>query len=287
MHRAIGVFDSGIGGLTVLAALRRKLPKERFIYFGDTARVPYGTKSPITVRRYSLQNTQFLMRFDLKMIVVACNTATAAGLDVVSQAASLPVVGVIEPGARRAVADCPADGAIGIVGTESTIASRSYYRAIRNLGCRNEIWERACPLLVPLVEEGRSVADPIVRAAVGEYLEPVKGRISSLVLGCTHYPLLKEALADFMGPQVSLVDSAEEVASDVLQMLERQQLMAPDGSAGGLRCYVSDNPDRFRAIGERFMQGETLRDVTLVEPDDFFLNEHPAICRTEQLNTTS
>ena len=291
MERSIGVFDSGIGGLTVLAALRRQLPREHFVYFGDTARLPYGTKSSLTVRRYSAQNTRFLMRFNPKMLVVACNTATAAGLDVVAGAAGVPVVGVVEPGARRAVAGSGDGGAIGIIGTESTISSRSYYRAIRSLGCRSEIWERACPLFVPMVEEGRRCDDGIVRAVVEEYLSPMRGRISSLVLGCTHYPLLKAALTEFMGPDVRMVDSAEEVAHDVASMLAERGLAAPavtaattaaNGAAmGGVRCYVSDNPERFRSIGERFMNGDTLRDVTMVEPDDFFVSEqeHPAVCR--------
>ncbi|MBN2583245.1 MAG: glutamate racemase, partial [Planctomycetes bacterium] len=210
----IGVFDSGTGGLTVLAALRRQLPDEHFVYFGDTARVPYGIKSTLTVRRYSHQNAIFLRRFSPKLICVACNTSTAAGLDVVTDAVGVPVVGVVEPGARRAAEACPS-GAIGIIGTESTIASRCYYRAIRAILPQAELWEKACPLLVPMVEEGRDCDDPLVAAAVREYLAPLQGRVCSLVLGCTHYPLLKDALARTMGPEVHLVDSAEEVAREV------------------------------------------------------------------------
>lgn len=279
MEQPIAVFDSGIGGLTVLAALQRLLPHETFVYFGDTARVPYGTKSPLTVRRYSTQNTRFLMRFGPKMLVVACNTATAAGLDVVAAAAGVPVIGVIEPGARRAArAGRENGGAIGIIGTESTISSRSYYRAIRSQGCNNEIWERACPLLVPMVEEGRTACDPIVRAAAEEYLAPVRGRVSALVLGCTHYPVLKELLADIMGPDVAMIDSAEEVAHDVQAMLLQLRIAAPETAAGAIRCYVSDNPERFRRTGERFMGGRTLRDVTMVEPEEFFPAEDMLRC---------
>ncbi|HOI54469.1 MAG TPA: glutamate racemase [Phycisphaerae bacterium] len=265
--RPIGVFDSGIGGLTVLAALRRRLPNEHFVYFGDTARVPYGIKSTLTVRRYSHQNAVFLRRFNPKLVCVACNTATAAGLDVVTDVVGVPVVGVVEPGSRRAVQDCP-DGAIGIIATESTIASRCYYRAIRALRPQAELWEKACPLLVPMVEEGRDCDDPLVLAAVAEYLAPLRQRVGSLVLGCTHYPLLKDALARVMGPGVRLVDSAEEVAGEVARVLENQGALASDGP-GTVTCYVSDNPDRFRAIGQRFM-GTPLRDVTLVEPEEFF-----------------
>jgi glutamate racemase len=264
----IGVFDSGIGGLTVLAALRRRLPDEDFVYFGDTARVPYGIKSTMTVRRYSHQNAVFLRRFAPKLVCVACNTSTAAGLDVVTDVVGVPVVGVVDPGARRAAQACR-DGAIGIIATESTIASRCYYRAIRALRPQAELWERACPLLVPMVEEGRNCDDPLVRSAVAEYLAPLRGRVGSLVLGCTHYPLLKAALADVMGPDVHLVDSAEEVAQEVARALENQGTLATDGP-GTVTCYVSDNPERFRTVGERFM-GTPLRDVTLVEPEEFFL----------------
>ncbi len=267
MDQAIGVFDSGIGGLTVLAALRDRLPRESFVYFGDTARVPYGTKSAVTVRRYSREDTAFLRRFRPKLIVVACNTATAAGLDAVAEEAGVPVVGVVEPGARRAVAS-RRGAPVGIIGTESTIASRSYYRAIRALDPRAELWEKACPLLVPLVEEGRTPDDRLVRAAVNEYLAPLRGRVGSLVLGCTHYPLLKPALAECMGPEVALVDSAEEVAREVAHVLETEGSAAPEGS-GDMACYVSDNPDRFRTVGERFLGGP-LHNVTLVEPEEFF-----------------
>ena len=273
MAQPIGVFDSGIGGLTVLAALVRRLPGEQFVYFGDTARVPYGIKSALTVRRYSRQDAAFLRRFHPRLIVVACNTATAAGLDVVAEEAGVPVVGVIEPGARRAVA-VSNGGPIGIIATESTIASRSYYRAIRAIDPRRELWERACPLLVPMVEEGRLADDPIVRAAVAEYLAPIRGRVQALVLGCTHYPLLKPAIAAVMGPEVALVDSAEAVADQVVTMIAADSA-SKEQTPGGIQCYVSDNPERFRAVGQRFM-GSPLRDVTLVEPEDFFAAEESA-----------
>jgi len=277
MSQVVGVFDSGIGGLTVLAALRRQLPRESFVYFGDTARVPYGTKSVVTVRRYSRQNTAFLRRFNPKLIVVACNTATAAGLDVVSEEAGVPVVGVIEPGARRAAA-CSRGRPTGIIGTEATIASRSYFRAIRAIDGRAEMWEKACPLFVPMVEEGRTADDPLVRAAIAEYLEPMRGRVASLVLGCTHYPLLKPALSEYLGPDVTLVDSAEEVAREVAARLDSDGLAEPSDAAGTMHCYVSDNPDRFRVIGERFLMAP-LRSVMLVEPEDFFVAEPPALPR--------
>jgi len=189
------------------------------------------------------------------------------------QEAAAPVVGVIEPGARRAVA-ASGQKPIGIIATESTIASRSYYRAIRALEPRAELWERACPLLVPMVEEGRTGDDPLVRAAVAEYLAPIRGRVGSLVLGCTHYPLLKAALAAYMGAEAVLVDSAEEVAGEVAAVLERVGPAGQDGG-GAVQCYVTDNPERFRAVGERFL-GAPLRDVKLVEPEDFFVQEQPA-----------
>jgi len=208
--------------------------------------------------------------------VVACNTATAAGLEVVTDEAGVPVVGVIEPGARRAV-ESSRNKPIGIIGTEATIGSRSYYRAIRALDSRAEMWEKACPLLVPMVEEGRGADDVLLRAAIAEYLEPMRGRVGSLVLGCTHYPLLKPALAEYLGPDVTQVDSAEEVAREVAALLKSAGLAEQEGR-GTMHCYVSDNPERFRVIGERFL-GAPLRSVMLVEPEDFFAAEPPAARR--------
>jgi len=268
MVQPIGIFDSGLGGLTVVRAIRRRLPAESLVYFGDTARVPYGIKSGRTVARFAVEDCEFLCRFDPKFIVVACNTASAAAMPVLGDRFRQPLVGVIEPGARVAAAS--SDGRpIGVIATESTIASGAYRRAILSHLPSARLVEKACPLLVPLVEEGRDPHDRLVRAVLEEYLAPlVEAKVGSVVLGCTHYPLLAEAMAEVLGPDVVLVDSAEAVAEEVARLLAGRNLLAEAGPAG-MRFFVSDNPERFQAIGRRFL-GEAVAEVSLVSPDEFF-----------------
>jgi len=268
MGQPIGIFDSGLGGLTVVRAIRSRLPAESIIYFGDTARVPYGTKSGETVARFASEDCEFLCRYDPKFIVVACNTASAAALPILSRRFRQPILGVIESGARVAVSVY--DGRpIGVIGTERTVASGAYGRAILRRLPTAKVVEKACPLLVPLVEEGRPPRDPIVRAVLAEYLAPmIEAGVGSVVLGCTHYPLMKDAIAELLGPAVALVDSAEAVAEEVGYLLTTYNLLAPSGR-GDLRLFVSDNPERFRAVGERFL-GEEIRSVTHVPPEDFY-----------------
>ncbi len=252
MQRPIGIFDSGLGGLTVVRAIRRRLPAERIVYFGDTARVPYGIKSPATVTRFAMEDCAVLAPHDPKFIVVACNTASATALPALRARLDVPVCGVIEPGAEQAVAVCPA-GPIGVIATEATVASGAYRRAIRRLRPTAEVLERACPLLVPLVEEGRGPDDPIVRAVLAEYLAPlVEAHVAAVVLGCTHYPLLASGIAAVLGPDVVLVDSAEAAAACVARWLSATGLLAT-GGAGGMQFLVSDHPDRFREVGGRFL----------------------------------
>ena len=273
MGLPIGIFDSGLGGLTVVRAIRRRLPNESIVYFGDSARVPYGSKSSETIIRFASEDCQFLCRHDPKLIVVACNTASAAALPVLARRFRQPVLGVIEPGARAAAAVC-GDRPIGIVGTEATIASGAYRRAIERHRPGARVVEKACPLLVPLVEEGRPPDDPIVRAALEEYLAPIRdGGAGSVVLGCTHYPLLAEAFAAALGPDVALVDSAEAVAEEIEYILRQYRLLEP-GGAGRMDFYVSDNPVRFREVGRRFL-GEEIASVSLVPPEEFFENPRP------------
>ncbi|MGB2997445.1 MAG: glutamate racemase [Phycisphaerae bacterium] len=268
MRRPIGIFDSGLGGLTVVRAIRRRLPAESVVYFGDTARVPYGIKSRQTVTQFAVEDCEFLCRHDPKFIVVACNTASAAALPALRSRFSRPMYGVIEPGARAAAAGWNGRP-IGIIGTEATVASGAYRKAIERLLPTAQLVEKACPLLVPLVEEGRSAGDPIVRAVLAEYLEPLReAGVGSVVLGCTHYPLLKQGIAEVFGPGVALIDSAEVVAEEVAAELARADLLAPDG-AGGVRCFVSDHPQRFREVGARFL-GEPIDSVTLVSAEVFF-----------------
>lgn len=254
----IGVFDSGIGGLTVVRELLRQLPNERIVYFGDTARVPYGPKSPDTVRRYSREISAYLRSQDVKAIVIACNTATAHALPVLAAELPLPVIGVVEPGARAAVAT--SRGAeLGVIGTAGTIASGAYERAIRRLAPHAHIVTRACPLFVPLVEEGWLTAEA-TRLIATEYLAPLQAsRIDTLVLGCTHYPLLKPLLGEILGPDVALIDSAHETAAEIGRVLEDRGLLAtaPVGgggvAVGSHRFIASDAPDHFLRLGQRFL----------------------------------
>jgi len=261
VNAPLGVFDSGIGGLTVARALFERLPKESVIYFGDTARVPYGPKSPETVRRYSAEILAYLVKRGVKAVVVACNTSTAHALDHLKANASVPVVGVIEPGARAAVA-ATKTGTIGVIGTAGTIASGAYERAIKKLRAGARVHVQACPLFVPLVEEGW-FDHPATELIAREYLEPLKqARVDVLVLGCTHYPLLKPLLGRVMGAGVTLVDSAEETAKAVTLELEEKGLLAAGGSHEHL-FVVSDDEPHFRKVGARFL-GEKIKKVEVV-----------------------
>jgi glutamate racemase len=257
----LGVFDSGIGGLTVARALFERLPRESVIYYGDTARVPYGPKSPDTVRRYSAEILAYLLHRGVKAIVVACNTSTAHALDYLRGHSPVPVVGVIEPGARAAVA-ATKSGAIGVIGTAGTIASGAYERAITALRPKARVYAQPCPLFVPLVEEGW-FDHPAAELIAREYLGPMRhAGVDVLVLGCTHYPLLKPLLSRVMGPGVTLVDSAEETAKAVAAELDARGLLAAGGSHDH-RFVVSDDEPHFRKVGARFL-GEKLKQVEVV-----------------------
>ncbi len=257
----IGVFDSGLGGLTVAHAIMRQLPSESLVYFGDTARVPYGPKSPDTVRRYSQEIASFLIEQGVKAIVVACNTATAHALPTLRQTLDVPVIGVVEPGARAAVR-ASRSGRIGVIATAGTIKSNAYVRAIESESPGAHITARACPLFVPLVEEGW-IDHEATRAIAREYLAPfMHDEVDTLVLGCTHYPLLKLLIADIVGPAVRLIDSAEETAADTRRMLTDQSLHAAGTDAGRYRFIASDDQAQFLALGQRFF-GDTIERVEL------------------------
>ena len=250
----IGIFDSGIGGLTVVREVLQQLPHERVIYFGDTARVPYGPKSPDTVRRYSREIVEYLTSQDVKAIVVACNTATAHALPQLQRESSIPVIGVVEPGARAAV-KATRGGHIGVIGTVGTIKSGAYERAIRALDPNVMITARACPLFVPLVEEGWTDHDA-TRLIAREYLQPLlAAKIDTLVLGCTHYPLLKPLLHDVLGPEVCLIDSAEETAAEIARTLDAEHLSSGDRADPSYRFIASDDPLQFLQLGQRFLGG--------------------------------
>jgi len=260
--QAIGVFDSGIGGLTVVQALLEVLPHEHLIYLGDTGRTPYGTKSADTVRRYSLENAAFLVDKGIKLLVVACNTVSAVALDAVRAAVDVPVLGVIEPGAEAAVRSTH-NHKVGVIGTEATIGSGAYTRALKALAPSLEIYTRACPLFVPLAEEGW-IDNDIARATAELYLTSLKrSGIDTLVLGCTHYPLLKPIIAKVMGPKVQLVDSAHTTALAARAILIEQGLVRRDGN-GSTSFFVTDAPERFQKVGARFM-GQGVESAVRIE----------------------
>jgi glutamate racemase len=257
----VGVFDSGIGGLTVAHEVIRQLPHESVIYFGDTARVPYGPKSPDTVRRYSREIAGFLRDQGVKGIVIACNTATAHALSVLRDELPMPVIGVVEPGARAAVA-ATRSGHVGVIGTAGTIKSGAYERAIRAIEPDIVLTARACPLFVPLVEEGWTDHEA-TRVVAREYLEPLlEADIDTLVLGCTHYPLLKPVLREVLGPGVRLIDSAEETAGETARTLAAAELAAPDDADPSYRFIASDDPLQFLQLGQRFL-GEAIEGVEI------------------------
>ncbi|HTQ14646.1 MAG TPA: glutamate racemase [Rhizomicrobium sp.] len=248
---AIGIFDSGMGGLTVMRALMGRLPHESFLYLGDTARLPYGTKSGETVTRYAVQATAALMKRDVKLLVVACNTASAVALPALEAAlAPVPVIGVIEPGAEAALAAAP-EGPIAIIATESTIRGGAYRRAIRARARDVPVAQQACPLFVPLAEEG-IVTGEIAEAVARRYLQPLMAslpRPKCLVLGCTHFPVLKDTIAAIAGTDVTLVDSAETTA----RVVEARLRELPPATAPSRGFLVTDAPDRFARVGEIFL----------------------------------
>ena len=256
----IGIFDSGIGGLTVLREILTIMPAEDVIYLGDTARVPYGIRSPETVEKYAVENTEFLLENRIKLIVVACNTASAVSLDALKKTTRVPVVGVLLPGAEAAVRKT-ANRRVGVIGTEATIRSMAYQKAIVSIDPEVVVTGVACPLFVPLVEEGWTDGE-ITRSVAREYLGRLKDSgIDTLVLGCTHYPLLKGVIKDVVGEGIALIDSAVETAKTVRETLEAAGLSRKRNDSPIRRFYVTDDPARFRKVGERFLG----RRITCIE----------------------
>lgn len=259
----IGVFDSGIGGLTVVKAVKQLLPNESLIYFGDTGRVPYGNKSKSTITEYSIQITNFLEEKGVKAIVIACNTATAHALDEVVRHTKLPVIGVVQPGARAAIKKTKSKR-IGVIGTLGTVNSKAYEKAINELDNSAIVFGQACPLFVPLAEEGW-FDHPATRLVIREYLKPLENEhIDTLVLGCTHYPLLREAIERELFYSISIVDSAEEIAHEVKNVLSKNHLLNKEKKKAVYQYFVSDLNFRFKELGQSFL-GEPFKDVTLVE----------------------
>ncbi len=275
----IGIFDSGVGGLTVYRALHERLPGERYVYLGDTARVPYGTKSLATVERYAVENARFLVSRGVKLLVVACNTASALALPAVRRAVSVPVVGMIGPGARAAVRE--AEGSVvGVIATESTVKSGAYREAIKKQAPETQLVERACPLFVALAEEGWAETD-VARAVAAEYLGDLRGmNLGALVLGCTHYPILRKVIGEAVGGGVKLIDSGEAAAREVEALVDREGLrrtatqelrdLSEAGAHARFLCddldhfYVTDAAERFAHVAERFL-GAAPRRLEAVE----------------------
>ena len=259
---AIGIFDSGVGGLTVFRAVQRRLPAERLIYLGDTARIPYGVRSAATIERYALECAKFVQSRGVKAIVIACNTASALAANYLRSKCSVPVMGVIRAGARRAV-ERTSNGRIGVIATEATVASGAYERAIRELKDGLEITSRACPLFVPLAEEGW-LNHPVTFQVAEEYLAQLREiGVDTLVLGCTHYPILRPVIERTLGDRLSYVDSGEAVAETLAQLLEEQQLSSGNDGQQSEEFYVTDSADRFRRVAELFL-GRQLEAVETV-----------------------
>ncbi len=264
LRRPIGIFDSGIGGLTVFKSVRKEVPNEDIVYFGDTARVPYGTKSKETITKFSINNVQFLEGFDVKMVIVACNTASSLSLQTLQEKFTIPVVGVIEPGARAAL-ECSKNGRIGVIGTKSTVGSNAYETCLKRLDPSVKVYSGACPLFVPFVEEGWLEGDVISQVA-HTYLDTLKSfKVDTLILGCTHYPLLERVIQKTIGSKVRLVNSAEETAKEARRLLAKLKIaQGPIRQSPSLRFYVSDEPEQFRSLGERFL-GTSIQSVAKVD----------------------
>lgn len=250
-NRPIGVFDSGMGGLTTVRRMHEIMPAENIIYFGDTGRVPYGTRSPETILRYTRQDVAFLRSFDIKAIVVACNTVSAVALETVASEIDVPMFGVVWPACRKAV-EGTRTGRIGVIGTAATIRSGIYERMLKRARPELSIFTKECPLFVPLVENGRvRRGDIVIETVAAEYLAGFKAQgVDTLILGCTHYPLLEEVIAAYMGPDVTLIDSGAAAADFARRML------IPAEGVGKTRYFVSDDPESFRSLAGLFLNGE-------------------------------
>lgn len=268
--RPIGVFDSGLGGLTAVRSLRQILPEENLIYFGDTARVPYGGRSKDTILRYARQDVRFLRSFDLKAIVIACGTVSTTSLDTLQAENDLPIVGVVEPTCRRALL-VTNNKKVGIIATLASIRSGAYEAALRRLGPDVEVIGKPCPLFVPLVENGRTErGDVVIETVAREYLEPLRATgIDTLILGCTHYPLLTDIVADIMGPDVTLVSAGEESAFELKRLLKADGLRADEARQGGAEFYVSDRPEDFERIASVFLREDLHHAARRIDIDQY------------------
>lgn len=260
--KAIGILDSGFGGLTVVKEIFRQLPNEKVIYFGDTARCPYGPRDPNEVKKFTLEIIDFLLKFDVKMVIIACNTATAAALDEVKELVSVPVIGVIQPGSLAAIKKTKT-GKIGVIGTEGTIKSGAYERTLKNINPSLSIASLACPSLVPIVESG-NLDEKTIRAAVRDALTPILDKeMDSLILGCTHYPLISDYIQEIMGEDVYLLSSAEETAREASAILHYHNIMSEPNSNPEHYFFTTGDENHFKQIGEKWL--ERKMDVKYIE----------------------
>jgi len=274
--RPIGVFDSGIGGLTVVHEIFKRLPNEKVVYFGDTARVPYGTKSPKVVEKFALQDIFFLLEKDVKLLVAACHTVSAVALEDLVKIYHFPILGVVDPGVKAAL-KVTKNKRIGVIGTKATVNSQTYERKIKQKNPDMYVVTQACSLFVPLAEEGW-LDTQVNRDTAHIYLDPViKEDVDTLILGCTHYPLLKPVIQDIMGEGVTVIDSAEETAKLVADRLGYFKKENPNNLKMEHQFFVSDIPHQFREVGERFL-GQDLGDVRQVDLESLNMNHHPNTC---------
>ncbi len=271
MDNPIGIFDSGIGGLTVVKQLLRFLPNENLVYFGDTARVPYGTKSEKLIQQYALEDAAFLNQFDIKLLVVACNSASATAVDLLKSTLSIPVTGVIDPGVNAALRKSRLNR-IGVIGTTATMMSNAYHDSIFTLNDNIEVFGQPCPLLVPLVEEGW-IDEEITRLTIRKYLDPMLSQnIDTLILGCTHFPVIKDTIQKEIGFDITLIDSGEETAKFVRKMLKDLNITRNKETKGQVEFYVSDIPGKFDEVGTRFL-GQPVINAKRVDFDQFLMKQ--------------
>ena len=268
--RAIGVFDSGLGGLTAVRRLHALMPQENIIYFGDTGRVPYGTRGRDIITKYARQDVAFLRQYDLKSIIIACNTVSAIALDLLSEENDIPIIGTVEPACRRAMT-MTQTGRVGVIGTAATIRSGAYEKYLHKKDGSLDLFTQACPLFVPLVENGRvHRGDVVIETVVKEYLTPLKDAgVDTLILGCTHYPLLMDLIGEIMGSEVTLIDTGEEAAWELKRTLKAKNLLADCAQEGTTTLYASDQPEDFGSMAKHFLQEELTSPVLQVNIDRY------------------
>jgi glutamate racemase len=282
MNEPIGIFDSGIGGLTVVKQLTKLLPNENYIYFGDTARVPYGTRSNRLIKQYALEDTAYLQQFKIKLLVVACNSVSAVAVDLLSSVVNIPLTGVIMPGVEAAI-ESTENGKIGVIGTTATVKSGAYEKRLKEINPELTVYGQACPMLVHLVEEGW-VNEEITRLTIIKYLKPLLEKsIDTIILGCTHFPVVSHLIQEVVGPDIKLIDSGKETAKKVKQILELSGLSNRESSMGQFNFYVSDIPDKFDEVGTLFL-GRPVVKAHHVDFDNFLMQQGDKIYKPLRSN---